>query len=129
MGQLRLKMLQLSNVTSFSIMSLGWVFGCFLVLCTCCRIPLLVQSIDGTVTIRDWSQPSKAALPCLVYPRGLELSILEMYYLWYGMVEMETGTGLGDGHSTRKKLLSVPEHLGWRQSPGPLVPAVPTLTS
>lgn len=71
-----------------------------------------------------------AALRCLACPCGLELLSLETHYFWYGVDEMEAGTGLWDDHSTEeKKLLSVPEYLGWRQSPGPLVPAVPTLTS
>jgi len=71
-----------------------------------------------------------AALSILACPCVLELLCLEMHYSWYGVDEVDADTGLWEDHSARKKrLLSVPEHLGCRQSPGPLVPAVPTLTS
>lgn len=32
-----------------------------------------------------------AALPCLACPCGLQLLSLEMYYLWYGVDEIEAG--------------------------------------
>lgn len=71
-----------------------------------------------------------AALPILACPCALELLSLEMRYSWCGVDEVEAVTGLWEDHSAGdKRLLSVPEHLGWRQSPGPLAPAVSTLTS
>lgn len=110
MGQLRLKTLQLSNVTlSFSNATRlsPWMF---LQPCPPAAVAHTCPSQwMELLPLETGASSCVAALPILACPCALELSSLEMRYSWHGVDEMEAGTGLWEDQmlGTRDFFLSL----------------------